>query len=72
MEIITRVVGTAVGMFVSLSVWFLIMGYVRRKSGCRGARTAHDKDALEFMAHNCAGCQGGGSCGNRGRRGGSS
>jgi hypothetical protein len=69
MELVVRAIGTAVGIFVTLAGWFLIMGYLGRKSGCRGgAGSSHGEDALEYMAHGCAGCRGQGSCRSRGAR----
>lgn len=57
METIVSIVKTSVGIFVTTTVWFLWMGYVRRWSGCR-----HDQDVLEHVAHGCGGCKGEGAC----------
>ena len=60
METMEQMAGTAIGIFAAMSVWFVLMGFVRRRSGC-----APGRDVLEFMTHGCAGCKGDGACDNR-------
>lgn len=48
------------GMFIVVGFWFIIQAAARTQSKC-----GSDKDALEHMAHGCAGCQGSGACRNR-------
>ena len=57
METLLSIGKTVGATFVVLSIWYLYLSLVRRKSGCR-----RDADLLEYMTHGCAGCKGDGAC----------
>ena len=48
------------GMVIVMGAWLALQAAARKQSE-RGS----DKDALEYMAHGCAGCTGSGACHNR-------
>jgi len=54
---ILTLAGTILGLFLALGAFYLMQSYFRWKSGCGG-----DRDLLDYMAHGCGGCKGGGEC----------
>ena len=57
METLLSIAKAAGATFVVLSIWYVYLTLVRRKSGCQ-----RDTDVLEYMTHGCAGCKGDGAC----------
>jgi hypothetical protein len=60
MEILFTALKAALAFFLVMSLWFLWMAYVRRKSGSQS-----DQDVLVRLTRGCAGCQNSEKCHNR-------